>query len=56
SILFRIESKIENVSLNSAYFLGTVHVAQNLVWPYFSNDTLDILNNSDEWHIYFKLN
>ncbi|CAF4295738.1 unnamed protein product, partial [Rotaria sordida] len=41
----------ENVSLTSAYFLGTVHVAQNLVWPYFSNDTLDILNNSDEYWV-----
>ncbi|CAF4108740.1 unnamed protein product, partial [Rotaria sordida] len=51
SLLFRIESKIENVSLDSAYFLGTVHVPQNLIWPYFSNDTLDILNNSDEYWV-----
>ncbi|CAF1119695.1 unnamed protein product [Rotaria sordida] len=52
SILFHIESKIENVSLNSAYFLGTVHVPQNLIWPYFSND---ILNNSDEYWVEIDL-
>ncbi|CAF1120763.1 unnamed protein product [Rotaria sordida] len=47
-----IENAEKNVSLNSAYFLGTVHVPQNLIWPYFSND---ILNNSDEYWVEIDL-
>jgi len=48
SVLFRITSNNENVTINSSYFFGTIHVAQNLIWPYLSNETLRILHESDQ--------
>ncbi len=46
--MFSIKSNNENISISSSYLFGTIHVAQNLVWPYLSNKTLQILNESDE--------
>jgi hypothetical protein len=46
--LFSIKSNNENILISSSYLFGTIHVAQNLVWPYLSNKTLQILNESDE--------
>jgi len=48
SVLFRITSNNENVSINSSYFFGTVHVPHNLVWPYLSNETLRLINESNQ--------
>ena len=49
SVLFRIQTNSENGSTSDSYLVGTVHVAQNLIWPYLSNDILRILNESDQF-------
>ncbi|UJR35057.1 hypothetical protein I4U23_027833 [Adineta vaga] len=48
TVLFRLTSKNPNVSIDFAYFLGTIHVIQDRIWPYFSNETINILNESEE--------
>ncbi|CAF0844491.1 unnamed protein product [Adineta steineri] len=48
SVLFRIKSNNRNVFINSSYLFGTLHVAQNLIWPYLSNETIGILTESDQ--------
>jgi uncharacterized protein YbaP (TraB family) len=48
SIVFRITSNNENVTINSSYLFGTIHIAQNLIWSYLSNKTLRLLNESNQ--------
>jgi hypothetical protein len=36
------------VTINSSYLFGTVHIPQNLIWPYLSNETLQILTESNQ--------
>ena len=36
------------MTINSTYLFGTVHVAQNLTWTYFSTKILQILNESNQ--------
>lgn len=48
-VIFELQGGNNKVKLNTSYLLGTVHVPHSLIWPYFSNETLRIINKTTEF-------
>lgn len=46
--MFRIKSNNDNVTIDSSYFFGTFHIPHSLIWPYLSNETLRIIDESNQ--------